>query len=228
MTGLAGWVVAGILLLAGVPAAHSSSEGLKGPVVLAASQDEVHLRYPPRQQREGTGGTAIVQVSVDLSGGAAGVSIRLSSGDLSLDRAAIRYAGRLRFEPALRYGRPADGTLLVPVNFTSLDATVADGARTPPTLPELRREFECASSIGESERALCDEGGLRVAESEVGRVYGLALAHDIDADLRALILDGHRTWLADRNRRCRAGAACLVRDSRDRARYVRALAGIAP
>lgn len=227
MTGLAGGILAGLLLSAGVPDTHSSGEPLRPPAVLASSLDTVPLRYPPRQQREGTRGTAIVQVSVDPSGGAGAVSIRLTSGDRSLDRAAIDYAGRLRFEPARRDGLPAEGTLLVPVNFTPLDASLADGTRTPAVPAELRRDFECTAPIGESERAICDQGGLRVAESEVAHVYGLVLARGADADLRWLVLDGHRAWLADRNRRCRADAACLVTDSKDRARYVRALADIA-
>lgn len=228
MIGLTGWIVMGLLLSAGGPEAQSPGERLQSPAVLEASFDAVPLRYPPVQQRNGTGGTTVVQVSVAASGEASAVSVRLSSGNRSLDRAAIDYAGRLRFESARRDGQPVEGTLLLPVNFTPLDTAVADGTRTPTVRPELRRDFECTSSVGESELAICGQGGLRNAEAEVGQVYGLALARGADADLRSLVLDGHRTWLADRNRRCRADAACLVTDSRDRARYVRALAGIAP
>jgi TonB family protein len=217
-----------LMISAGVSAMPSALAPIRGPAIQEASNQSVLLRYPPQQQREGIGGTSVVQVTVDASGAARAISIRLSSGNGGLDRAAIRHAERLRFEPALRAGLPVEGIILVPVNFTPLHPAVADGTPARKMPPKLRPGFECASASEEFEQSLCDQAGLGASELKLRDVYGRAVAGSADAGVRSLVIDGHRTWLADRNRRCGADPDCLAKDSRDRARYIRLLAGFGP
>lgn len=194
-----------------------------GPAIEDVSFESVRPRYPNQQQRKGIGGTSVVQVVVDSCGSAREISMRLTSGNSGLDRAALRYVERLRFVPALRSGQPVEGVLLVPVNFTPADPRVADGTRQAKQWPALRPGFECQSAAGDLEKKLCHHAGLSTSELMLRDLYGETIAESTDPAVRSLVLDGHRPWLADRNRRCGADPDCLARDNRDRARYLRVL-----
>lgn len=75
-------------------------------------------RYPRRAQRRGQQGTVVLRVHVDARGVPGQVDIVDGSGSRDLDRAALEAVRRWRFAPAVRDGRPVDGTVQVPIDFT--------------------------------------------------------------------------------------------------------------
>ncbi len=62
--------------------------------------------YPARARRLGVEGAVELTASVDAAGSVDSTAVASSSGDASLDAAAVDAVGRWRFEPALRDGLP--------------------------------------------------------------------------------------------------------------------------
>jgi periplasmic protein TonB len=73
--------------------------------------------YPPESRRRGEQGTVSLLLRVDTEGRVVGVEVQASSGHPALDQAAQQAARRWRFRPAVRDGRPMEGTVRVPVSF---------------------------------------------------------------------------------------------------------------
>jgi protein TonB len=73
--------------------------------------------YPRRSIRRGEDGTALVAIEVLADGRTGRIELRESSGHRRLDDAALDAAGRCRFRPATRDGRPVASTVLVPFEF---------------------------------------------------------------------------------------------------------------
>ena len=74
-------------------------------------------RYPREAQRRGESGTVVLRVHIDADGRPRDIDLVEGSGSRSLDRAAVDAVRRWRFDPAVRNGRPTEGTLQVPITF---------------------------------------------------------------------------------------------------------------
>ena len=74
--------------------------------------------YPVQALRNNESGTVHLRITVGEDGKASDVVIERSSRSRALDQAAVRAARRWTFRPAQRDGRPAEGTLSVPITFT--------------------------------------------------------------------------------------------------------------
>jgi protein TonB len=73
--------------------------------------------YPSRLLSQGIGGKVVVAVVVDETGKVTGAKIRDSSGNRELDNAALKAVRKWKFQPAVRGGKKARATALVPFNF---------------------------------------------------------------------------------------------------------------
>ena len=74
--------------------------------------------YPREALRRGVGGTVRVQVTVSPDGSVERMEVAESSGDRTLDRAAMEAVRRWRFKPAMRNGQPVSATVVIPLDFT--------------------------------------------------------------------------------------------------------------
>ena len=73
--------------------------------------------YPSKLLSKGIGGRVVVEVVVDATGKIAGAKVRNSSGNRDLDEAALKAVRKWRFRPAVRGGKKARATALVPFDF---------------------------------------------------------------------------------------------------------------
>jgi len=73
--------------------------------------------YPLLARRRGIEGKVILQVRVGPEGDALSVQLHQSSGDDSLDKAALETVRRWRFVPARQGNTPVPATVLVPITF---------------------------------------------------------------------------------------------------------------
>lgn len=73
--------------------------------------------YPLAARRQGLEGRVLLRVEVDASGRPTAVAVQDGSGHGILDRAASRAVSGWRFTPATHGGRPAAGTVEVPILF---------------------------------------------------------------------------------------------------------------
>lgn len=97
------------------------------PPPMAASQAQIdappslretlHPTYPRSARRRGEQGTVLLRVEVAATGRSMGVTCLRSSGSAALDDAAVEAAGRARFEPAVRHGRPVASVVTLPIEF---------------------------------------------------------------------------------------------------------------
>jgi len=75
-------------------------------------------RYPERALRSGTEGVVVLEVTVGPRGEVVTVVVKKSSGSRRLDREAVRTVTDWRFLPAMRFGRPVESRVEVPIRFT--------------------------------------------------------------------------------------------------------------
>lgn len=73
--------------------------------------------YPSSLLSKGIGGKVVVACMVDASGKVTSAKIRNSSGNRALDDAALAAVRKWKFKPAVRNGKAAKATALVPFNF---------------------------------------------------------------------------------------------------------------
>lgn len=73
--------------------------------------------YPPDALRERASGKTILVISIDANGGVLDIQVLTSSGNRSLDRAAIQAARKWRFNPEVRNGQKVASRVQVPVDF---------------------------------------------------------------------------------------------------------------
>jgi len=96
---------------AGEPAANGNDTA---PVAISQPPPS----YPRDALRRGIGGTVQVQVTVAPDGSVERMDLASSSGDRSLDRAAMEAVRRWRFKPAMRNGQPVSATIIIPLDFS--------------------------------------------------------------------------------------------------------------
>ncbi|MBS0210687.1 MAG: energy transducer TonB [Planctomycetes bacterium] len=73
--------------------------------------------YPTDARRVRAVGTVLLSVTVAATGTVKAATVLESSGNESLDAAALDVIWRWRFRPALRHGQPIDHTIGVPIRF---------------------------------------------------------------------------------------------------------------
>jgi TonB family protein len=73
--------------------------------------------YPNRLLSKGVGGRVVVEVGVDPTGKVTAAKIRTGSGNRELDEAALKAVRKWRFRPAVKNGKKARATVLVPFDF---------------------------------------------------------------------------------------------------------------
>lgn len=73
--------------------------------------------YPRRALESGTEGTTIVRANVSTSGNVTAAEVHQSSGNASLDAAAVKAVRGWAFVPAARNGKNIESIVQVPVNF---------------------------------------------------------------------------------------------------------------
>lgn len=105
--------------LDGSPAAETGPGGT--PYAKLKPVEVVQPLYPPRCRRLGIEGTVRVRVLVGERGRPLEVLVGKSSGDASLDEAALDAVRRWRFEPARRDGTPIRAWASVPIEFRLVD-----------------------------------------------------------------------------------------------------------
>ena len=101
--------------------------------------DRVEVEYPEEAQREGLTAIVRVRIVVDAAGRVASASVAESAGH-GFDEAALAAARKLRFEPAMRDGKPVPVQLDYEVRFEPAQAP-AIGATAQPA-PAAERPFE--------------------------------------------------------------------------------------
>ncbi|MBI3945583.1 MAG: energy transducer TonB [Armatimonadetes bacterium] len=79
--------------------------------------------YPKLAEDAGAEGTVVVRVSLSASGEVESVSVTTSSGNASLDAAAVRAAHSWKFRPALRDGKPVAGAETLRFRFADGNVT---------------------------------------------------------------------------------------------------------
>ncbi|MBS1200387.1 MAG: hypothetical protein H6R27_1065 [Proteobacteria bacterium] len=98
------------------------SPGPKGPVYTQLKLVQFRKPvYPPHCLRLGIEGRVVVRALVGEDGRPQDVSVMKSSGDATLDQAAIDAVQRWRFAPSLRNGTPVRAWVKVPVDFKLID-----------------------------------------------------------------------------------------------------------
>ncbi|MBQ7418478.1 MAG: energy transducer TonB, partial [Acidaminococcaceae bacterium] len=89
------------------PGIGPASDAIQAPAVPPRVTRSRMPSYPSAARSKGITGTAVVRFLVGKSGGVESVILARSSGDASLDQAALSAAGGFRFKPGLDgYGRP--------------------------------------------------------------------------------------------------------------------------
>ena len=83
----------------------------------SAARRIVAKEYPPPLQERGVGGTVRILAWVNPWGGIELVQIDSSSGVAELDRAAVRAAQAMRFQPATRLGEAVGTWVALPIRF---------------------------------------------------------------------------------------------------------------
>lgn len=84
---------------------------------LPAPADNPPPQYPAEAHRAGIAGTSVLRVGVRSDGAIEFVEVVQSSGNRSLDDAAVEAVRRWRFTPGRRDGRPAPFVLRLPIVF---------------------------------------------------------------------------------------------------------------
>lgn len=80
--------------------------------------------YPPEALKAHATGKTIVLVSVGVDGKPTPISVKQSSGNIYLDKAAMKTVAQWRFKPAQCAGKSVRSSVLIPVNFTLTDSNV--------------------------------------------------------------------------------------------------------
>ena len=98
-------------------ASEASAEESAKVEVPPAPLAKFHPRYPDSCRRRGEEGVVALDVEVDVKGYAAEVTVVESSGFAKLDAAAVAAVQSARFTPALVGGKPAAGSIRIPIAF---------------------------------------------------------------------------------------------------------------
>jgi len=78
---------------------------------------KIQPSYPTSLLSKGIGGKVLVLCSVDETGKVVSTSIKKSSGNSELDKAAVNAVTKWKFKPAQKAGRNMRATCVVPFNF---------------------------------------------------------------------------------------------------------------
>lgn len=106
-----------LALVAPVPADGAGQATSIAPPSPARYRETPQPEYPRQAREEEREGVVVLRVRVSVEGRPAEILLESSSGDESLDRAAIAGVGRWTFTPARRDGHPIEAWMRVPVRF---------------------------------------------------------------------------------------------------------------
>lgn len=73
--------------------------------------------YPSNLLSKGVGGKVEIACVIDAGGAVSSTKVRKSSGNSSLDQAALKAVRKWKFKPAVRGGKKVKATCVVPFNF---------------------------------------------------------------------------------------------------------------
>lgn len=73
--------------------------------------------YPSSLLKKGVGGKVLITCTVDATGRVISTTIKQSSGQPELDKAAINAVNKWKFKPGVKGGKPVKATCVVPFNF---------------------------------------------------------------------------------------------------------------
>ncbi len=73
--------------------------------------------FPASVLKSGRGGKVLVSCTIDATGKIVGTSIKSSSGQPDLDKAAINAVNRWKFKPGTKDGKKVKSVVIVPFNF---------------------------------------------------------------------------------------------------------------
>lgn len=107
---------------------QSQATGSDTPASVDMSFRQRHPpRYPPEAIKNKHEGTVVLRIHVDAKGHPIKTEVKQSSGDSSLDAAAIKAAMQWKFNPQKRNGKPVSGWAQVPVTFQLSDQDTKSG-----------------------------------------------------------------------------------------------------
>jgi TonB family protein len=120
------------------PANPSAAPAEEPPVALNA---EPAVQYPPDLYNRHVEGDVVLRLYADSSGKVVSESTRVaeSSGNATLDTAAVRGVGRLRYAPAYRHGLAISTAFLQTVEFRHPEAGIGPSAPAPQPAPPVQR-----------------------------------------------------------------------------------------
>lgn len=75
--------------------------------------------YPDVAENQGASGTAVVAIDLSSNGDVLAIHLQKSSGNRSLDLAALKTAASMEYAPEVRACEPISGTYSVEVDFPS-------------------------------------------------------------------------------------------------------------
>ncbi|MEX0892939.1 MAG: M56 family metallopeptidase, partial [Gemmatimonadota bacterium] len=96
----------------------------------------IETSYPPMLLNAGMGGQVDVSLYVGRDGRVEQMQLKKSSGYEALDKAAMKVAGGIRFEPAEKDGEPVAAWVSLPIRFDNAAASTAEDEVTLPPPPE--------------------------------------------------------------------------------------------
>jgi TonB family protein len=115
-------VGAGLLVFA--CGSQSKTTPVAGNEVPPKAESLVQPAYPEEPRKAGVAGTSIVEVTIGADGAVLACSLTASSGNTSLDQAALGAARSSKFAPGTKDGRPVEMKVKVPFQFK-----LGDGAK---------------------------------------------------------------------------------------------------
>jgi len=128
------------------------------PDTPAKMKEALELRYPDSALQHGIEGMCFLALAIDSRGIVTYAEVRKSSGNTSLDSAALSAAKDGNFIPAKRNGLPVASYVTLPVEFTfaQSDMSVNTGKNSSELLQE-KRELERAITMLEEEPQKIEE-----------------------------------------------------------------------
>lgn len=99
---------------------------------------KVPPKYPADAARAGISGTVVLVITVTATGAVESILVERSSGNRSLDTAAIDAANEWTYAPSIEHGKAVRGRVRVPVDFTMGDEDEPVRAAVAHLAPRLR------------------------------------------------------------------------------------------
>lgn len=183
-----------ILILAMMGALSPASAGAADDVG-AHVVKTVPPKYPVDAARAGISGTVVLVISVSASGDVESVLVERSSGNRSLDTAAIDAANEWTYAPSIEHGKAVRGRVRVPVDFKMGNEDEPVRAAVANLAPRLRVPVVTPAADGTVPQFIQD--ALPLEADSVAAVVALLQAQgtpidipDLPADIALYTMEG--------------------------------------